>query len=104
MIIIILPTLKPKKFTQVCIRLRKISGLNQHELAVKAGISRPAYAAESEPEGPVKAEMAGNRLYSLVRSAYNKELISLSRSAEILEKTQDEMRELALAWRGELWH
>ncbi len=61
------------------------------------------YAADNEPEGTVRAEMSGNRLYSLVRRAFEKEQISLSRAAEILEKNHDEMRELALTWREKSW-
>jgi len=48
-----------------------------------------------EPDGPAHAVMTENRLYNLVQEATEKEIISLNRAAEILNKSNPEMRELA---------
>jgi len=61
------------------------------------------YTADQEPEGPVRAEIVGNRLNGLVRRALEKEMITLSKAAEILDKNDIEMRELAVSWKESFW-
>jgi len=60
-------------------------------------------AALREPDGPAHAVMTENRLYNLVREATEKEIISLNRAAEILSKSNPEMRELANSWEEIHW-
>jgi len=51
-----------------------------------------------EPDALVKSDFIEDRLPFLVRMAYEKELISLSRAAEILKKSASEMRDLRNSW------
>ncbi|TAL31756.1 MAG: ImmA/IrrE family metallo-endopeptidase [Spirochaetes bacterium] len=59
----------------------------------------PESYSETEPEGLVKSDFMDDRLYRLVREAYEKELISLDRAAEILRLSVIEMRELNNSWK-----
>jgi Zn-dependent peptidase ImmA (M78 family)/transcriptional regulator with XRE-family HTH domain len=51
-----------------------------------------------EPEGLVRADFMEDRLNRLVREALEKDIISLSKAAEILNKPFSEMHELARSW------
>ncbi len=57
--------------------------------------SRPHGA---EPEGMRPHDFQEDRLYRLVRSAIESDVISLSRASEILRISLDEMRELSASW------
>ena len=62
------------------------------------------YIAVQEPEGIRKSEIISkDRVYSLVRKAFEQDRISISRAAEILNKSQMEMRELAVSWEEFHW-
>lgn len=56
------------------------------------------YSARLEPEGMGKHDFQGDRLYRLVRKAVENEIITLSRAAEILRLSLEDMRELSLSW------
>lgn len=58
----------------------------------------PESYSEIEPEGLVKEDFMDDRLHRLVREAYENELISLDRAAEILKLSVVEMRELSNSW------
>ncbi|MFW5862834.1 MAG: helix-turn-helix domain-containing protein [Spirochaetota bacterium] len=60
-------------------------------------------SAMQEPEGNRKTEMKSNRLFTLVRKAVERELITLSRAAEILELSLEDMRDLANSWKVINW-
>jgi Zn-dependent peptidase ImmA (M78 family) len=59
----------------------------------------PDSYSDSEPEGLVKSDFMDDRLHRLVRDAYEKELISLDRAAEILKISVLDMRELNNSWK-----
>jgi Zn-dependent peptidase ImmA (M78 family)/DNA-binding XRE family transcriptional regulator len=59
----------------------------------------PDSYSESEPEGLVKSDFMDDRLHLLVRDAFEKDLISMDRAAEILKISVIEMRELNNSWK-----
>jgi Zn-dependent peptidase ImmA (M78 family)/DNA-binding XRE family transcriptional regulator len=59
----------------------------------------PDSYSEVEPQGLVKSDFMEDRLHRLVREAYEKELISINRAAEILSLSVIEMRELDNSWK-----
>lgn len=59
----------------------------------------PDSYSESEPEGLVKSDFMDDRLHRLVREAFERELISMDRAAEILKLSVIEMRELNNSWK-----
>jgi len=59
----------------------------------------PDSYSESEPEGLVKSDFMEDRLHRLVREAFEKDLISMDRAAEILKISVIEMRELNNSWK-----
>ena len=59
----------------------------------------PDSVSKYEPEGLAKSDFMENRLNRLVREAYDKELISMDRAAEILKISIEEMRELNNSWK-----
>jgi len=71
-------------------------------------IEEPARLAEGEfrldwnragePDGLSKSDFVQDRLSRLVRKALEKHVISLSRAAEILQISRDEMRDLSTSW------
>lgn len=58
----------------------------------------PESYSESEPEGLVKSDFMEDRLHRLVRDAFEKELISMDRAAEILKISLVDMRDLNNSW------
>jgi len=52
-----------------------------------------------EPSELDKADIVEDRFYRLVREALEKELITISRAAEILSLSLEDMRELTLSWK-----
>ena len=56
------------------------------------------FKGRKEPEPLAAIDCIEDRLSRLVREAYEKELISMSRAAEILDKSIIEMRELSNGW------
>lgn len=59
--------------------------------------------ALQEPDGPSKAGLVEDRMYTLVREAIEKNLISVSKGAEILNKSNEEMRNLVNSWEEIDW-
>jgi hypothetical protein len=55
--------------------------------------------AGMDPQALSKHDLVEDRYAKLVRMAYDKKLISISRAAELLKKTIQEMRELVQSWR-----
>jgi predicted HTH domain antitoxin len=53
----------------------------------------------AEPDPLSNNDFIEDRLHKLVRTAYENEKISLSRAAEILRISIDEMRELNNSWK-----
>jgi Zn-dependent peptidase ImmA (M78 family) len=51
-----------------------------------------------EPDGLVRADFMEDRLNRLVREAWEKDIISLSKAAEILSKPLADMQELVRSW------
>ena len=64
------------------------------------GASFPESRMGNEPEGLSRVDFAGDRLSRLVRMALESEKISLSRGAEILRLSLQDMRALAASWVG----
>ena len=62
--------------------------------------SFPENLLAGEPEHLSRVDFPGGRLSRLVRKAIEDEKISLSRGAEILRKSLQEMRDLAASWVG----
>jgi Zn-dependent peptidase ImmA (M78 family)/DNA-binding XRE family transcriptional regulator len=60
-------------------------------------------AALQELESLARGDLMEDRLYTLVRDAIEKELISLSKGADILNISNDEMRGLANSWEEINW-
>ena len=58
------------------------------------------FKGHKEPEPLADIDCIEDRLSRLVREAYEKELISMSRAAEILGKSVVEMREIASDWKA----
>ena len=56
------------------------------------------YPEKYEPEKLDKIDFIEDNLIYLVKQAFEKELISFSRAAEILRKNNEEMRELLNSW------
>jgi Zn-dependent peptidase ImmA (M78 family)/DNA-binding XRE family transcriptional regulator len=65
-----------------------------------AGEFRLDWSRSGEPEGLLESDFVQDRLYRLVRSALEKEVISLGRAAEILRIPHAQVRELAVSWSG----
>ena len=72
-----------------------------------AGLARDAFkasfpenSAAGEPERLSYVDFPGDRLSRLVRKAIEEDRISLSRGAEILRKSLQEMRDLSASWVG----
>jgi Zn-dependent peptidase ImmA (M78 family)/DNA-binding XRE family transcriptional regulator len=59
----------------------------------------PESYSETEPEGLVKSDFMDDRLHRLVREAFEKELISMDRAAELLKISVVDMRELNNSWK-----
>lgn len=59
----------------------------------------PESVSKYEPEGLLKSDFMEDRLHRLVREAFEKELISMDRAAEILKISVIEMRELNNSWK-----
>ncbi len=66
----------------------------------KSAFQVPGFIAEAgrEPARLDAHDFQGDRLALLVRRAVEREVISLSRGAEVLGLTLDEMRERAGSW------
>ena len=62
--------------------------------------SGPEASGTGEPERLSKADFVQDRLYFLVRKAVEGNVVTLSRGAEILGMTVNEMRELSRSWVG----
>jgi hypothetical protein len=62
--------------------------------------SFPEPSAANEPEHLSRVDFPGDRLSRLVRRALEAGQISLGRGAEILGRSQQEMRDLAASWVG----
>jgi len=60
--------------------------------------SSPESSRAREPQNLVEADFMDDRLHRLVRTAVERDHISLSRAGEILDKSFAEMRQLAAAW------
>lgn len=91
-------------YLQFALGFKRLYGGNlKGHFEPEALTSYDEYTADQEPEGPVRAEIVGSRLNGLVRKALEKDMISLSRAAEILDKTDIEMRELAVSWKESFW-
>ena len=60
--------------------------------------SFPEYKIDNEPDKLSPTDFVQNRLFNLVRKALEQEKISLSRGAEILEISLQEMRDLTTFW------
>lgn len=60
----------------------------------------PDPVAQFEPEDLTKKDFIEERFSGLVRKAYEKEIISLTKAAEILELPVVKMRDLALSWKA----
>lgn len=65
-----------------------------------AGEFRLDWSRSGEPEGLSESDFVQDRLYGLVRSALEKQAISLGRAAEILRISHSQMRDLAVSWSG----
>lgn len=60
-------------------------------------------SALREPEGPANEDLIEDRLYNLIREAVEKEQVTLSKAAEILNRSNEEMRDLANSWEAINW-
>lgn len=58
------------------------------------------WSRSGEPQGLSESDFVQDRLYGLVRSALEKDVISLGRAAEILRISHSQMRDLAVSWGG----
>ena len=58
----------------------------------------PEFLRSQEPEPLTSSHFVENRLYSLVRNAIEKEVITLNRGAEILKVNTETMRNIASSW------
>lgn len=67
---------------------------------LEAGEFRLDWSRSGEPEGLSESDFVQDRLYGLVRSALEKDLISLGRAAEVLRMPHSQLRELAVSWSG----
>jgi len=67
---------------------------------LEAGEFRLDWSRSGEPEGLSESDFVQDRLYGLVRSALEKDLISLGRAAEVLRMAHSQLRELAVSWSG----
>ncbi|MFQ5851376.1 MAG: helix-turn-helix domain-containing protein [Candidatus Binatia bacterium] len=56
------------------------------------------WSRSGEPEGLSESDFVQDRLYTLVRSALESDVISLGRAAEILRISHSQMRDLAASW------
>lgn len=65
-----------------------------------AGEFRLDWSRSGEPEGLSESDFVQDRLYGLVRSALEKDLVSLGRAAEVLRIPHAQLRELAASWSG----
>ncbi|MBN1523865.1 MAG: hypothetical protein JW904_05240, partial [Spirochaetales bacterium] len=54
--------------------------------------------ADDDPKALSKHDLVEDRFAKLVRIAFDKELISISRAGELLHKDTMEMRELVKSW------
>ncbi len=67
---------------------------------LEAGEFRLDWSRSGEPEGLSESDFVQDRLYGLLRSALEKDVISLGRAAEILRISHAQMRDLAVSWGG----
>lgn len=81
------------QFTQAVKKKYKISLKNHYEPMSLAEDK------EKEPDPLSSYDFVEDRLYKMVREAYEKEEISLNRAAEILKLSLDEIRELNNSWK-----
>lgn len=65
---------------------------------LEAGEFRLDWSRSGEPEGLSESDFVQDRLYGLVRTALEKERISMGRAAEILRIPHAQMRNLAGSW------
>jgi len=65
---------------------------------IKAGEFRLDWNRAGEPDSLSASDFLLDRLYGLVRIAFDKDLISLGRAAELLRISRADMRELANSW------
>lgn len=67
---------------------------------LEAGEFRLDWSRSGEPEGLSECDFVQDRLFRLVRSALEEDLVSLGRAAEILRMSHAQLRELAVSWSG----
>lgn len=65
-----------------------------------AGEFRLDWSRSGEPDGLSESDFVQDRLYGLVRTALEKDVISLGRAAEILRIPHAQVRELTASWTG----
>lgn len=67
---------------------------------LEAGEFRLDWSRSGEPEGLSEADFLQDRLYGLVRTALEKDLVSMGRAAELLRIPHAQMRNVAASWGG----
>lgn len=67
---------------------------------LEAGEFRLDWSRSGEPEGLSESDFVQDRLYGLVRTALEEEVVSMRRGAEILRIPHAQMRETAASWGG----
>lgn len=67
---------------------------------LEAGEFRLDWSRSGEPEGLSESDFVQDRLYGLVRTALEKEVISMGRGAELLRIPHAQMRNIAVSWGG----
>lgn len=77
---------------------RSLAGSREPIPADPSWFRAPEAASAGEPERLSKVDFSEDRLHSLTRRALEREEITLSRAAEILGCSLDEMRRLSSSW------
>lgn len=93
----------PNYFAKFNVDYKKAFGTSLRKADEPEGLTEGDFHApeplrSGEPDNLLQSDFEEDRLSALVRRGVERELITLSRAAEILGKTLEEMRELSFSW------